>query len=42
MTDPAILDFLRTAGLISADDTPHPEALTGGVSSDIWKIETAN
>jgi len=40
VTDAAILRFLRTAGLVGADETPTMAPLTGGVSSDIWKIET--
>jgi len=35
-----IVSFLRRAGLIDADTMPGMEPLTGGVSSDIWKIET--
>lgn len=38
--DPAILAFIRRAGLIGADETPAFTALTGGVSSDIWLVET--
>ena len=41
MTDADILRFLRGAGLIEADATPAMEPLTGGVSSDIWKVDTA-
>ena len=41
MTDVAILRFLRKAGLIGADDMPAMTPLTGGVSSDIWKVEAA-
>lgn len=40
MTDAAILRFLRTEGLVGEDETPAMAPLTGGVSSDIWKIET--
>jgi 5-methylthioribose kinase len=35
----AVLAFLRTAGLAAADEAPAATALTGGVSSDIWKVE---
>lgn len=42
MTDPSILAFLRKAGLIGAEETPSMVPLTGGVSSDIWKVETAS
>jgi len=35
----AIVSFLRDAGLVAADDTPRLTALTGGVASDIWKVE---
>ena len=34
--------FLRHAGLIEAKEQPRFTALTGGVSSDIWKVETAS
>jgi len=37
--DPAILDFIRRAGLVGADVSPTFTALTGGVSSDIWLVE---
>lgn len=39
MTDPSILAFLRKAGLIGAEETPSMAPLTGGVSSDIWKVD---
>ncbi len=38
--DPAILDFIRQAGLVGQDEAPRFTALTGGVSSDIWLVET--
>ncbi|CAN0566340.1 unnamed protein product, partial [Laminaria digitata] len=41
MTDASILTFLRTAGLIGADEMPSMIPLTGGVSSDIWKVTAA-
>ncbi len=34
-----ILDILRQGGLISPDETPTATPLTGGVSSDIWRID---
>tara|TARA_R110000868_G_scaffold10313_15_gene50674 strand:+ start:2550 stop:3548 length:999 start_codon:yes stop_codon:yes gene_type:complete len=37
----AILVALREAGLIAPDETPVLEALTGGVSSDIWRVDSA-
>ncbi len=42
MTEPApqILAFTRRAGLVEAGETPAFTALTGGVSSDIWLVET--
>lgn len=40
MTDTDISDFLRRAGLIGPDSLPDMEPLTGGVSSDIWKVST--
>jgi hypothetical protein len=33
-----IIDALRRLGLIASDETPLAEPLTGGVSSDIWKV----
>ena len=34
-----VLAFLRASGLVGADHTPAAEPLTGGVSSDLWKVE---
>ncbi len=34
-----MLAFLRGAALAAADEAPVVTALTGGVSSDIWKVE---
>jgi len=34
-----VLAFLRASGLAGAGETPPAAALTGGVSSDIWKVE---
>jgi len=42
MSTEAILNVLRAAMLITPDATPEPRALTGGVSSDIWQVDTAN
>ena len=36
-----ILAFLRSAGLAGANEVPAAEPLTGGVSSDIWKVALA-
>lgn len=36
--DPKILDVLASAHLIAADDRVDAERLTGGVSSDIWRV----
>jgi hypothetical protein len=33
-----VLGFLRASGLAAADEMPETAALTGGVSSDIWKV----
>lgn len=33
-----MLEFLRAAGLAAAHESPPAVALTGGVSSDIWKV----
>jgi aminoglycoside phosphotransferase (APT) family kinase protein len=38
---PSIDAALRRAGLCGADEDPRGEALGGGVSSDIWKVELA-
>jgi len=37
--DPDLMTFLRRAGLAEADETPSPVPLTGGVSSDILRID---
>jgi aminoglycoside phosphotransferase (APT) family kinase protein len=37
--DQAILDFLRTSGLVQDVATARLTPLTGGVSSDIWLVE---
>ena len=42
MSTEAILKVLRAAMLITPDATPEPRALTGGVSSEIWQVDTAN
>ena len=34
-----MLAFLRKHGLVEADETPAAEALSGGVSSDIWRVQ---
>ena len=34
-----VLEFLRRAGLAAADETPAAAPLSGGVSSDIWRVE---
>lgn len=36
-----LVSFLRRFDLIDADETPSARPLTGGVSSDIWLVETA-
>ena len=33
-----VLEFLRRTGLAGADETPDAVPLTGGVSSDIWRV----
>jgi len=37
----SILAFLRSAGLAGPNEVPRAEPLTGGVSSDIWKVDLA-
>ena len=36
-----VLEFLRRAGLVARDEAPRAAPLTGGVSSDIWRVECA-
>ncbi len=38
----AILLFLHKAGLLAGESAPRLTSLTGGVASDIWKIDTAD
>jgi len=38
--DPAIVDFVKSNGLIGLEEMPVFSALTGGVSSDIWLVST--
>ena len=40
--NPSIVDALRRAGLCGAAENPHGEALGGGVSSDIWRVDLAS
>ena len=42
MTDTDIIAFLTRSGLIDPGTTPLMKPLTGGVSSDIWRVETAS
>ncbi len=39
--NPELLDFLRRARLAGPDERPRAEALSGGVSSDIWRVDLA-
>jgi aminoglycoside phosphotransferase (APT) family kinase protein len=39
---PSIVDALRRAGLCAAGENPRGEALGGGVSSDIWRVDLAS
>lgn len=39
---PAVLDLLRRAGLAKPDETPGAQALSGGVSSDIWRVDLSS
>ncbi len=39
--NPDIVQFLRKAGLCGADENPSGEALAGGVSSEIWRVDLA-
>jgi len=36
-----LVSFLRSADLIDTNEVPFAQPLTGGVSSDIWLVETA-
>lgn len=36
-----VLAFLRAAALVAPHEHPHAMALTGGVSSDIWRVDLA-
>ncbi len=36
-----IVAHLRRLGIVAADETPACRALAGGVSSDIWRVDTA-
>ena len=38
---PEILALLRRTGLCGAAETPRAQALSGGVSSDIWRVDLA-
>lgn len=38
--EPVLVEFLRDHGLAGADETGNWVPLTGGVSSDIWRVET--
>ena len=42
MTDTDIIAFLTRSGLTDPGRTPSMNPLTGGVSSDIWRVETAS
>ena len=42
MTDTEIIAFLTRCGLTVPGTTPLMNPLTGGVSSDIWRVETAS
>jgi aminoglycoside phosphotransferase (APT) family kinase protein len=35
------VDFLRRAGLVSSQETPETTPLSGGVSSEIWRVDLA-
>jgi len=35
----AVLEFVHRAGLARADEVPAVESMTGGVSSDIWRVD---
>ncbi len=37
--DPTIVSALRRMQIVEADAVPIMEQLTGGVSSDIWRVD---
>ena len=37
-----VLESLRVRGLIDHDEVPSAEALTGGVASDIWRVDATS
>lgn len=37
----AVVEALGRLGLLAPDEAPRFERLTGGVSSDIWRVELA-
>ena len=39
--EPAVVEALARLGLLAKGDTPRFTRLTGGVSSDIWRVELA-
>ena len=39
---PEIVAFLRRAGLCALEEMPRAEALAGGVSSEIWRVDLAS
>jgi 5-methylthioribose kinase len=39
--NPSVLALLRRIGLATEGEVPHAEALGGGVSSDIWRVDLA-
>ena len=39
--DAVIREFVARSGLVPGDPSTHFTALTGGVASDIWKVEAA-
>lgn len=40
--NPAVLELLRRTGLAAKDEVPRSEALSGGVSSEIWRVDLAS
>jgi aminoglycoside phosphotransferase (APT) family kinase protein len=40
VAEPVLADFLHAAGLADADDPGEWQPLSGGVSSDIWRVTT--
>lgn len=41
MQDETVIEHLRACGLVAPDETPRMTPLSGGVSCDVWRVDTA-